>query len=192
MDPQVLSAIIGAAMGAAFTYGGTQLQQYRDRTRVRQSMATMLLSELQSADATLRSIYEQPLGGTLAAEEFPLLRSPSTETLAMFSPATIQHLLAFGGYLRMVREVLDRIRSGQKSEAPWHAGVVTAVAAQAILMIVPLKAGLEREGGSYTPLVLPDAPPMSPGERRPPRLPASPFPAGPRKVIRDPVKSVRA
>jgi hypothetical protein len=176
MDTEVLSAVIGAAMGAAFTYGGTLLQQNRDRRRIQQSSATMLLSELQTADATLRTIYEQPMGGTLPAEEFPLLRSPSTEMLGRFSHVTIQQLLTFAGYLRMTREMLDRIKGSPRTEVGWHAGVATAIAGQAVLMVPDLKSSLEREGGSYLPLTIPNAPVLNPGNPEPPALPPSPFP----------------
>lgn len=174
---ELLAAVIGAAFGAAFAYVGTLLQQDRDRRRSRTSMATILLSEVRAADATLRGIYEHPTRGVLAPGTFELLTSGSREALALFQPTTVQRLLALGSHLRNVHERLERIQDNSSPTAAraFHAGGLTAVAYAALAGIPELKQSLEREGGTYIPVPVPPLPRLNPGDTKPPALPSSPF-----------------
>jgi hypothetical protein len=173
-----MTELLAVVIGAVLAYTGTWLQQSRDRKRSRTSLATILLSEVRMAEMILRGLYRQPASGELSPDAFDLLTSASTEALAHFRPATVQHLLAFGGYLRRVHDLRDRIRTASaQDERAYNAGVLTAIIQIAVGSVPALKQSLEAEGGTHIPLQLPTAPAMKPGETRPPALPPSPFPS---------------
>jgi hypothetical protein len=170
-----VTELLAAVIGAAFAYAFTWLQQDRERDRARRSLATVLLSEVRDAEATLRGMHIQPLGAVLPTGAFDLLTSSPMEAIAAFSPGTVQQILAFGAQLKSAIHELDQVRITAGDDKAWHAGVLTATIENAIHLVPGLKHGLEKEGGTCIPLDLPRLPAVKPGDPRPAPLPPSPF-----------------
>lgn len=177
MSNEVLAALIGAAVGAVFAYGGGWLQAVLDRRRKRVSLATILLSELRAADVTLRgSVYEDPKVGfipTDALKSFTLL----AEAVECFSPRTVSALLDFGTYIDSIRDYQGLIVAGRFPRSPHTDSTLRVLATIAVKRVVPLKSALEKEGGTYIGFIRPGIPTgLEPGSTNIPPLPPSPFP----------------
>ncbi len=174
---ELWAAVIGAAVGSLTTYFGTWVQQGRERRQNRISRATVLLSELRNAEASMRDVYTSNAIGVIPAGTLEWLLSPSPDTLAVFQPTTVQQLVAFADHVRAVRAILDALAAGAKPTA--QTGNWLKVSAAAAVWSVPeLKQSLEGEGGVYVPTPFPEMSVMEPGATRPPDLPPSPFPTG--------------
>ena len=188
---ELWAAVIGAAVGSLTTYIGTWVQQGRERRQSRISRATVLLSEVRNAEASMRDIYTSNAVGVIPAGTLDWLLSPSPDTLAAFQPATVQQLVAFADHIRAVKAILDPLARGAKPTAQTGNWLMVSAAA-AVWSVPELKRSLEREGGVYVPTPFPDMPLMEPGATRPPDLPPTPFPsvarekATARRVIPDP------
>jgi hypothetical protein len=77
MMNELWAAVIGAAVGSLTTYFGTWVQQGRERRQNRISRATVLLSELRNAEASMREVYTSNGIGVIPAGTLEWLLSPS-------------------------------------------------------------------------------------------------------------------
>jgi hypothetical protein len=177
MSGDVQAAVIGAAVGATFAYGGGWLQAWLNRRRKRRSLATILLSELRAADVTLRSsVYADPSGGFIPTEAFKSF-TLLAEAVECFSPTTVSALLDFGAYLDSIRNYQGHIIGGTWPKSPSTEASLRVLATIAVNRVVPLKAALEKKGGTYKGFVRPDIPSgLEPSSTQIPPLPPSPFP----------------
>lgn len=155
MKPEVIAAIIGAVVGAVFAYGGGWLQTMSDRKRRRQSLATVLLAEVRSADVTLRGFCENPSVGVLGTEAFRSFTLLS-EALESLLPRTVSTLLDFRSYVDNIREYQGMMVAGKIQKSALDNSVLRALAAAGISRVGTLKTALEQEGVIYrhTPVLI--------------------------------------
>jgi hypothetical protein len=169
---KIISALIGAVCGALFaTLGGI----YKDaRDRRRQTLATVLLCELRSAEVSLRHLYDSRSGTfpTKAFEVFELKDS----MIELFGPDTARLILDFTAKLSGVRDLIEADSDGQIQTTSEKNPVLSAYIAATVGLVPELKEALEDEGGEYIPYVEPEMPESSDGESKPPPLDDSPFP----------------
>lgn len=166
----LLAAAIGAFVGALVGFLGGWFRYLWIRRRQRRSLATVMLQELRSADASLRDLYGERGSGRLPESAFPLLARHG-DALDLFSPQTVKALLEVTGMLSMLREYQDTVRRGALNRSDVH---VRAYTYAAIQRIPELKKSLEGEGAesvAWDPIEVPEGLDDSP----PPKLPPSPF-----------------
>ena len=175
---EVVAALIGAVVGGIVALFAGFYKDYQDRTRRRRTLATVLLCELRSADASLRSLHGALLEsrtGMLPTKAFQVFESKDL-SLELFEPATARLILDFATKLSGVRDLLDDHREGRVHNASAHRSILLALVAGSVGLAPTLKEALEDEGGEYIPYVTPEMSESQDGESTRPTLIDSPFP----------------
>jgi hypothetical protein len=167
-------ALTSTALGAVLGFGAASLQSRLDRRRIRRSFASFLLSELRSAEVSLRVIYEHPIGA-VAPNAFQSLRMGS-EAINVFRPNTVVAMAEVEGYIAQIREVTDKFLRNETTNETYTQAIVRVFAKAAYDRIPSVKRALEKEGGRYEPFIAWDIPSdLQPGAPPPP-LPPGAFP----------------
>jgi hypothetical protein len=172
-----MEAVIGALIGGILGYAAGWLQQNLDRRRQRKALATALLSELRTADVSLRGLYERPMAIFPPGAYSMLDLSP--EHMALFRPATIQAVLEIRDLLQLVMTSLNEAHAGRQ---PWESTATYARigAWSGVHRIAEAKRLLESEGGILLQRLDTAVDSLT---RDFPPLPASPFPRSDRGPI---------
>ncbi len=145
---EFVNLLIGGLVGALLALGTKWLEEWRDRRRRRQALATALLVELRSLELGLRSIAQttQPdkAFGPIAFF-FDRARTGALADLSLFGGQTVYEVMKFGGYVRSCQVAHERLKEPGASDSQLSSDVCT-LASYAACRVPLVRGALLKEG----------------------------------------------